>query len=77
MNVTLLFRVDIGFDPERGYAAVVQRGYDGARKGIKGNSIRQLLRRINEEVVKEEHNRYNFPMESEPRRIITPNGFDG
>lgn len=79
-NPIIMFRIDIGFDPERGYAAVVLDVANSRQKGIKGNSIQQLTSRlrhvINEAAVK----RKNFPLESEkgniaePSRIITPNG---
>ena len=70
--IHLLFRVDIAYDPERGYAAVLTDVPMKRQKGIKGNSIRQLLRRVHEEVAKEEQQKRRFPLEQEPRLIITP-----
>src|SRR5262245_17826041 len=74
-----LFRVDIGFDPERGYGAVLIDPKHGRQKGIKGNSIRQLLRRVSEEIANEEQKMRRFPLEHEreaTKSIITPNDGD-
>jgi hypothetical protein len=72
-----MFRIDIGFDPERGYAASVLDLQQQRMKGIRGNSMQQITSRLrnvlNEEAQKQKH----FPLEheKEPSRIITPNGF--
>ena len=77
--VHLLFRIDIGFDPERGYAALLQDPRNQRQKGIRGNSIRQLLRRVHEEVALEEQKMRRFPLEHErdaQKSIITPGDGD-
>ena len=74
-NVELLYRIDIGFSHDRGYAASISDIQGQRVKGIKGNSIRQLCRRIHEAVCDDEQKKRHFPLESEPSRIITPNGF--
>ena len=73
----LLFRIDIGLDPARGYAAVVHDIGLARMKGIKGNSIRNLMRSLTQEVCEEEQRKRRFPLESEQSKssIITPNGF--
>ena len=74
----LLFRIDIGFDPERGYAAAVLDVLNERQKGIKGNSIEQVASRLRHALIEEMGRRKHFPMEhdrAEPPRIITPNGF--
>jgi len=79
-DVQHLFRIDIGFDPDRGYAATltdvprsIMEGVE-IQKGIRGNSIQQLSSRIRNVLNEEMKKRRNFPLESEPSRIIT-NGF--
>lgn len=76
-NVALLFRIDIGFDEERGYAAVVLDVQGERQKGIRANSIEQLVSRMRNVLLEEIHKRKNFPLEAERSRIITPNGFGG
>jgi len=76
MSVHLLFRIDIGFDENRGYAAVLLDVQGQRQKGIRGNSIHQLSSRIRHVLNEEMEKRRNFPLESEPSRIITPNGFE-
>lgn len=76
----LLFRVDVGFDPERGYAAAVLDILNQRMKGIKGNSIQQITSRLRNVLNEEMAKRKDFPLEhehtpAEPSRIITPNGF--
>ena len=71
-NVILLFRIDIGFDPGKGYGAVLLDVPLRRMKGIRGNSIEQLVSRLRNQVIKEAHNKRNFPLESEPKIIITP-----
>lgn len=75
-TTSILFRIDLGFNPEKGYAAVI---YDVAldrQKGIKAGSIRQLMRIVSQEVCDCEQKSRRFPLEKEePSRIITPNGF--
>jgi hypothetical protein len=67
-----MYRVDIGYDPNRCYAAVITEGKRGMQKGIKGNSIRQLMRRVSEQVAADEQKSRRFPLEQEePKRIIT------
>lgn len=73
-NPILLFRIDIGFDPARGYAAVVLDVTGERQKGIKGNSIQQITSRLRHVLNEEMAKRKTFPLESEPSRIITPNG---
>jgi len=68
----IMFRVDIGFDLDRGYAAIVADVHDRKMKGIKGNSIRQLMRRVSEVICEEEQKKRRFPLESEKKLIITP-----
>lgn len=72
--VQLLFRIDIGFDENRGYACVVYDVKGERSKGIKGNSIQQLTSRLRNVLNEEMDKRRHFPLESEPSRIIT-NGF--
>jgi hypothetical protein len=74
-NVSLLFRIDIGFDPERGYACTVLDIQGEKQKGIRGNSIEQLVSRMRHVLLEEMHKRKSFPLEAEKSRIITPNGF--
>jgi hypothetical protein len=69
-----LFRIDIGFDPDRGYAATVLDVEGQRQKGIRGNSIQQLISRIRNVVNEEVGRRSHFPKESERNSIIT-NGF--
>lgn len=76
----LLFRIDIGFDPDRGYGAAVYDVQNERHKGIKGNSIQQITSRLRNVLNEEMEKRKQFPMEhersvQEPSRIITPNGF--
>jgi hypothetical protein len=73
-NPILLFRIDVGFDPDRGYAAVITDVLGERQKGIKGNSIRNLMRNVNQQVCETEQVHRRFPLEHERSRIITPNG---
>lgn len=71
--VTVMYRIDIGYDPNRCYAAVITEGKKGMQKGIKGNSIRQLMRRVNEQICLDEQKNRRFPLEQEePKRLISP-----
>ena len=71
-----MFRIDIGFNPEKGYAAVLYDVGQDRQKGIKAGNIRQLMRRVAEETCFTEQQARRFPLEKEePSRIITPNGF--
>lgn len=70
-----MYRIDIGFDKSRGYAAAVFDVRHGRAKGIKGNSIEQVMSRLRHVIIDEEGKRKHFPLESEPSRIITPNGY--
>jgi hypothetical protein len=73
----LIFRIDIGFDPERGYAAALYDVQNERQKGIRANSMEQLTSRLRNVLNEEGHKRRQFPLESEPSRIITPQGFNG
>jgi hypothetical protein len=64
-DVALLFRIDIGFDSQRGYAALVSDIQQERVKGIKGNSPEQLLSRIRHVLLEEFHKSRSFPLESE------------
>jgi hypothetical protein len=68
--------MDVGFDPDRGYAATVMDVQEGKMKGIRGNSIEQLTSRIRRVLIDEASKKRHFPLESETSRIITPNGFE-
>jgi hypothetical protein len=73
----LLFRIDVGFDPERGYAASVLDLQEQKMKGIRGNSIQQVTARLRIALNEVMEKRKHFPLEherNEPSRIITPNG---
>lgn len=75
-QVDLMYRIDIGFNKDRGYAALIQDRI-GRVKGLKGASVEQLMSRLRHIIIDEEGRRKNFPVESEPAgqsRIITPNG---
>jgi hypothetical protein len=75
-KVAFMFQIDIGFSSEKGYAAVVKDVIDKKSKGIKANSIRQLMRRVSDAVATEEQRKRRFPLESEAPVILTPgNGF--
>jgi hypothetical protein len=79
-KVALLYRIDIGFDEGRGYAAAIIDVGLGRMKGIKGNSIQQLTARLRHVLNEEMEKKRNFPMESEAAgksSIITPEGFNG
>lgn len=77
----LLFRIDIGFDTDRGYAASVLDLQNQRLKGVRGSSMQQLTSRLRNVINEEMEKRRQFPMEhersapEEPSRIITPNGF--
>jgi hypothetical protein len=76
-NVQFLFRIDIGFDPDRCYAAQILDIQQNRGKGIKGNSVEQLMGRIRHVIIDEMGRRKYFPLEKEePHQIITPNGFE-
>lgn len=75
-NVHLLYRIDIGFSEDRGYAAAVFDVLQKRAKGIKGNSPEQLMSRLRQEMIKAMSEKRNFPLESEASSIITPNGFE-
>lgn len=72
-----MFRIDIGFDPDRGYAAVLYDAQLDRQKGIRGNSMEQLTSRLRHVLNEESQKRKRFPLESEPSKIITPEGFNG
>jgi hypothetical protein len=78
-QVQLLYRIDIGFDPHRGYAATLLDLPNARQKGIRGNSPEQLMSRLRNVVLEEMHKRKNYPLESESQSsspIITPGGGD-
>lgn len=75
MAIRILYRIDIGFDQERGYAAAILDPNDKKSKGVKASNIRQLCRRIHEAICEDEQKKRRFPLESEARSvssIITP-----
>ena len=74
-KVRFLYRVDIGFEPERGFAAALADVTQNRTKGIKGNSIRQLMRNVSSAICEDEQKKRRFPLEHEPKLIITPEGF--
>ena len=79
-QTALMFRIDLGFNPEKGYGAVLLQvapdGKNHRQKGIKAGNIRQLMRLVSQEICNEEQAMRRFPLEKEePSRIITPNGF--
>jgi hypothetical protein len=70
-----IFQIDIGFDPERGYAAAIRDVALDRMKGIRANSPEQLCSRIRNVVLEEFRKKRDFPLESErsePSRIIMP-----
>jgi hypothetical protein len=69
-----MFRIDIGFDADRGYAAVLLDVPAEKQKGIKANNIRHLMRLVGQEICEAEQKSRRFPLEHERSRIITPNG---
>lgn len=73
----VLFRVDFGFDPDRGYAAAIIDAQANKTKGIRANSMRELCRLCHTAICDAESHRRRFPLEFEREspRIITPNGF--
>ena len=75
-ETVFLFRIDLGYNAEKGYGATVLHVPTNRIKGIKGNSIRNLLRGISKEVAEEEQKMRRFPLEQETRSIITPGDGD-
>lgn len=71
-QITLLFRIDVGFDPRRGYAATVYDIPNDRMKGIRGNSIQQITSRLRHVLNEEMEKKRDFPLESEPSRLIIP-----
>lgn len=74
-NVHLMYRIDIGFDPDRGYAAVVLDPSNKRQKGIKANSIEQLTSRLRNVLNEDANKKKRFPLEHErgaQTSIITP-----
>ena len=74
----LMFRIDVGYNADKGYGATVLDVANDRIRGIKANSIRNLLRSISKVVADEEQKKRRFPLEQEGMRsmIITPpNGF--
>ena len=76
-QTVVLFRVDIGYNPGKGYGATIVDVQLNRMKGIKGNSIRNLMRNVNQVVCDEEQKKRRFPLEQEsaPMIITPPNGF--
>ena len=81
--VHLIYRIDIGFSENRGYAALlVEVNPDGRhrQKGIRGNSPEQLMSRLRKQLIEEMEKRKRFPLESEGSKngspIITPDSDD-
>jgi hypothetical protein len=70
-----MYHVDVAFDPERGYAATLTDIALRRMKGIKGHSIRQLMRRVAEAVCDDEQHKRRFPLEHEPKIIISTEDF--
>lgn len=73
----LMFRIDIGFDPDRGYGAALLDVHENKMKGIKASNVRQLMRLVSQAICETEQHKRRFPLEherNEPSRIITPNG---
>ena len=82
MAVKLLYRIDVGFDPERGYGAVVLDAANSTdkrlrQKGVRGNSVEQLASRLRHVLIDDMSKRRNFPLETQPAQklIITPEDF--
>lgn len=74
-DVSVMYRLEIGWSPTKGYGAVLVDIAGKKMKGIKGNSIRALMRNCSQVIAEEDQKRRRFPLEHEPSRIITPNGF--
>lgn len=72
-----MFRVDIGFDEERGYGAVLYDVQNERQKGIRANSMQQLTSRLRNVLNEEAAKRKQFPAEQERSTIITPDQFNG
>jgi hypothetical protein len=72
-----MFRVDIGFDTDRGYGAAIYDVRGERHKGIKANNVRALMRLVSQAICEEEQRKRRFPLESEKSSIITPEGFNG
>jgi len=71
-----MFRIDVGFNPERGYGAALLDVQSNQQKGIRAGNIRQLMRLLGQAICDQEQRSRRFPLEKEePSRIITPNGF--
>lgn len=66
-----MYRIDIGFDQARGYAAAIYDPLDRKAKGIKASNIRQLCRRIHEAICEDEQKKRRFPLESEAQSVQT------
>jgi hypothetical protein len=74
-KVHLMYRIDIGFSENRGYGAAILNVRNGMSKGIRANSPEQLMSRLRRELIEDMEKAKHFPLESEPSRIITPDGF--
>ena len=76
-NPILMYRIDIGFDPERGYGAALFDVVNERQKGIKASSMQQLTSRLRNVLNEEAEKQRRFPLEhekapDEPSRIIIP-----
>jgi hypothetical protein len=69
-----MFRIDIGFNTEKGYGATVLDVKLNRIKGIKAASPEQLISRIRNVFLEEIRKKRDFPLEME-RNIITPEEF--
>lgn len=76
MSVRVMYRIDIGFDPDRGYAAAIFDPIDRKSKGIKASNIRQLCRRLHEAICEDEQKKRRFPLEREAGGSIITKGQD-
>jgi hypothetical protein len=69
-----MFRIDLGFNPDKGYGATVLDVQENKIKGVKGHSIRGLMRNISAVIAEEDQKKRRFPTEVGPKLIITPDG---
>jgi hypothetical protein len=70
--MTFIFRIDIGYEPGRGYIAVCQDVQANQTNMGKELSLRKLMRHVHEVITSREQERRRFPMESGPA-IVIPN----
>jgi len=67
-----LFRIDIGYEPQRGFIAVCQDIKANQTNAGKAHSIRELMRHVSQVICNQEQANRRFPLESGPA-IIIPN----